>query len=78
MVNTAPSLDNGYKVLSGYISQAMRKDFATEQWASGICPEDGHIVIKVYNGGRKYKIYRLSARDENMTIQAIYGPYNAE
>ena len=78
MVNTAPSLDNGYKVLSGYISQAMRKDFAAEQWASGICPEDGHIVIKVYNGGRKYKIYRLSARDENMTIQAIYGPYNAE
>ena len=77
MVNEQPSHD-GYKVLSGYISQAMRNDFASKEWASGICPEDGHIVIKVYKGGRKYKIYRLSARDENMTIQAIYGPFSAE
>ena len=77
MVSEQPAHD-GYKVLSGYISQAMRKDFENEQWASGICPEDGHIVIKAYKGGRKYKIYRLSARDENMTIQAIYGPYDAK
>ena len=78
MVNSYPSLETGYKVLSGYISQPMRKEFAAEEWAKGICPEDGHIVIKAYDGGRKYKIYRLSARDEQMIITAIYGPYNAE
>ncbi|MBQ4539551.1 MAG: MBL fold metallo-hydrolase [Alistipes sp.] len=65
------------RIFSGYITEAMRNDFATEEWASGINPENGHIVIKVYDEGRKYKIYSLSARDELMTIQAIYGPYDA-
>lgn len=78
MVTTEPSIDTGYKVLSGYISQPMRAEFAAEEWAKGICPEDGHIVIKAYDGGSKYKIYRLSARDEKMIITAIYGPYDAE
>lgn len=78
MVNAEPQLETGYKVLSGYILPKTREEFAAEQWAKGICPEDGHIVIKAYDGGRKYKIYRLSARDEQMIITAIYGPYSAE
>ena len=78
MVNTEPKLETGYKVLSEYILPKTREEFAAEEWAKGICPEDGHIVIKAYDGGRKYKIYRLSARDEQMIITAIYGPYDAE
>ena len=78
MVTIGPELESGYKVLSGYISQPMREEFASETWAKGICPEDGHIVIKAYDGGSKYKIYRLSARDEKMIITAIYGPYDAK
>lgn len=77
MITTEPQVD-GYKVYSGYISQAMRQDFAAEAWADGICPEDGHIVIKAYDNGSKYKIYRLSARDEQMIITAIYGPFDTK
>lgn len=77
MITTEPAMED-YKIHSGYISQAMRQDFADEEWAESICPEDGHIVIKAYDKGRKYKIYRLSARDEQMIITAIYGPYDTK
>lgn len=66
------------KIHSGFITETMRNDFATQEWAESICPENGHIVIKAYDNGSKYKIYRLSAEDEQMRIQAIYGPYDAK
>jgi hypothetical protein len=43
-----------------------------------IDPYNGHIVVKVYDKGRKYKIYRLSADDEEMKIQTVYGPFNSK
>ena len=44
----------------------------------GVCPFDGHIIIKAYDNGRKFKIYRVSAEDEQMIVQAIYGPFDAQ
>lgn len=62
-----------------YIVEKARKEHAGKDWyENGVCPYDGHIVVKVYDKGRKYKIYRLSAEDEQMTIQAIYGPFDAQ
>lgn len=62
-----------------YIVEKARKEHAGKDWyENGVCPYDGHIVVKAYDKGRKYKIYRLSAEDEQMIVQAIYGPFDAE
>ena len=60
-----------------YIVDKARKQHANTEWIKGVCPHNGHIVVKVYDKGRKFKIYRLSADDEQMTIQAIYGPFDS-
>ena len=61
--------------LSQYIVASAREKFADQEWMKKTCPHNGHIVIKVYDDGRKYKIYRISAEDEKMTIQHVYGPF---
>ncbi len=64
---------------SQYIVEKARKEHADKEWyKTGVCPYDGHIVVKVYDKGRKYNIYRLSAEDEQMIVQAIYGPFDAQ
>ena len=64
--------------LTQYIVESAREKHANEEWLQRVGPHNGHIVVKVYNKGRKYKIYRLSADDEQMTIQAIYGPFDSK
>lgn len=64
-------------VFSTYIPEALRKEYAAEKWMQSVCPENGHIVVKVYNKGRKYKIYVLSAVKENYSVKAVYGPYKS-
>ena len=60
-----------------YIVEKARKEHADKEWYKGVCPHNGHIVVKAYDKGRKFKIYLLSADDEQMTIQAIYGPFDS-
>ncbi len=36
----------------------------------------GHVVVKAYDGGTKFKVYYLAANDESMTVKAVYGPWN--
>ena len=61
-----------------YIVEKARKEHAGKEWYdNGVCPYDGHIIVKAYDKGNKYKIYRVSAEDEQMTVQAIYGPFDA-
>lgn len=64
--------------LTQYIVESAREKHANEEWLQRVGQHNGHIVVKVYNKGRKYKIYRLSADDEQMTIQAIYGPFDSK
>ena len=42
-----------------------------------VCPENGHVVVKVYDKGRKYKIYVLSIADEKRQVKSVYGPYES-
>ena len=61
-----------------YIVEKARKEHTGKDWYdNGVCPYDGHIIVKAYDKGNKYKIYRVSAEDEQMTVQAIYGPFDA-
>ncbi|MDO5553637.1 MAG: MBL fold metallo-hydrolase [Planctomycetia bacterium] len=39
--------------------------------------EGGHVVVKVFDSGKQYKVYYLSPKDENMTVRAVYGPYES-
>lgn len=48
-----------------------------EEWTKRVI-EQGHIVVKAYDKGRKYKIYILSAEDEKMIVKAIYGPFDSQ
>ena len=64
--------------LTQYIVESARKQYADEKWLQRVGPHNGHIVVKVYDKGRKYKIYRLSADDEQMKIQAVYGPFKSK
>ena len=77
---TGTTLRNAHPtlVLSQYIVAPARQKFAAEEWMQKTCPHDGHIVIKVYDKGRKYKIYRLSAENEDMIIQKVYGPFQSK
>lgn len=47
-----------------------------EEWTQKVI-EQGHIVVKAYDHGKKYKVYVLSAEDEQMIVKAIYGPYES-
>ena len=47
-----------------------------EDWTKKVI-EQGHIVVKAYDNGEKYKVYILSAEDEQMIVKAIYGPYDS-
>jgi hypothetical protein len=52
--------------------EVMRKAYADEPWMSSVCPEYGHIVVKAFDRGKKYRIYVLSARDERRIVKAVY------
>lgn len=39
--------------------------------------QQGHIVIRVYQGGDKYEIYILDDTTESFQINAIHGPYES-
>lgn len=38
----------------------------------------GHVVVRVHPGGRKYYIYVLGDDDLNRNVKKIYGPYNCK
>lgn len=38
----------------------------------------GHVVVRVHPGGKKYYIYVLGDDDLNRTVKKIYGPYNCK
>lgn len=64
--------------LTQCIVDEARQQHKQTEWMKQIDPYNGHIVVKVYDKGRKYKIYRLSADDEEMTIQHVYGPFDSK
>lgn len=48
-----------------------------QPWAKEIVKIGGHVVVKVFDGGAKFRIYYLTANDESMTVKAVYGPWSA-
>lgn len=50
----------------------MRQNLAPE------AHEGGHVVVKVFDEGRSFKVYYLSAQDESMTVKKVYGPFRSK
>ncbi|MBE6425929.1 MAG: hypothetical protein E7029_08100 [Planctomycetaceae bacterium] len=49
-------------------------------WMKNLAPEahdGGHVVVKVFDEGRQYKVYYLTAKDESMTVRQVYGPFRS-
>ncbi len=50
-------------------------------WMRNLAPEareGGHVVVKVFDGGRQFKVYYLTASDESMTVRKVYGPFKSK
>jgi hypothetical protein len=54
------------------IPNVVREEYKNEPWMGSVCPVQGHIVIKVTEDGRKYRIYILKAEDEGRRVKAVY------
>ena len=46
-------------------------------WRSRLVERGGHVVVKAYDGGAKYKVYYLTADDESMNVELVFGPFEA-
>lgn len=60
-----------------HLPDALHEKYGKEEWMKSVCQENGHVVVKVFDQGRQYKIYILSAENEENTVKAIYGPFVA-
>lgn len=77
MATYSPKL-NTPTIFSTRFPNHLRERYENEPWMNSVSQEDGHIVVKVFDGGKKYKIYVLSARDEKSIVQAVYGPFSSK
>ncbi len=48
-----------------------------KSWRNKLVERGGHVVVKAYDGGKKYKIYYLTARDESMNVELVFGPFES-
>lgn len=53
------------------LPEALYEKYEKDDWMKAVCRQDGHIVVKVYNEGRHYKIYVLSTEDERMIVKDV-------
>ncbi|MBP3692899.1 MAG: hypothetical protein J6J31_00485 [Thermoguttaceae bacterium] len=60
------------RALEKYRDRPWMKNLAKEAQDGG-----GHIVVKVFDEGRQYKVYYLTAKDESMTVRQVYGPFKS-
>ena len=86
-VDTQPGLESTARLMSqeNYVGRRklyptlvsrMRRDSIAEQpWKENVALDGGHVVLKVFDKGKQYKIYYLTAEDESMRVKAVYGPF---
>lgn len=74
MQSSAPTAD--FFITNFVTSPRSDKDIsgAVEARVKG---KNGHVVIRVSQGGEEYKIYTLSDSDGKMTVKSISGPYKS-
>ena len=48
-----------------------------KSWRRRLVEIGGHVVVKVFDGGAKYKVYYLTAKDESMNVELVFGPFDS-
>ncbi|MDR0731587.1 MAG: MBL fold metallo-hydrolase [Treponema sp.] len=51
---------------------AVREAYKHEPWLASVCKDFGHVVVKVFDEGRQFRVYVLSAADESGTVKAVF------
>lgn len=54
------------------------KEYADDPWRKYLVEDEGHVVIKAYDGGRKYKVYYLTCEDDSMNVKLVFGPFDSK
>lgn len=52
-------------------------EYADAPWYDNVAKDGGHVVLKVFDSGKQYKVYYLTAEDESMKVKAVYGPFES-
>ena len=63
--------------LNVFITNSCSSQEAYANYSKCVKGRDGHIVVRVSNGGAKYSVYTLTDSDRKMTIKSISGPYTS-
>lgn len=61
--------------VDAYILNSCQSMRAYKDYSKRTKGDDGHIVVRVENGGDKYSVYVLSDSDRTMTVKKIGGTY---
>ncbi|MDO4576118.1 MAG: MBL fold metallo-hydrolase [Planctomycetia bacterium] len=61
-----------------FVPKVQRELYQDKAWWSDVVTCGGHVVVKVLDGGKQYKVYYLSANDENHTVKAVFGPFQSK
>lgn len=60
-----------------WVSDKQKAKYPDKPWLKNLHPAYGHVVVRVYDGGKKYKVYHLTAADESGTVKAVFGPFDS-
>lgn len=61
-----------------WVSKKQMDLYKDKQWQKYLKPAYGHIVVRVYDSGKSYKIFQLTAEDESMTVKKVFGPFRSK
>ena len=76
-IMTSRDLYPGDRIVCPTMYQVYNPDaFKNMPWQKDLVKIGGHVVVKAYDGGTKFKVYYLAANDESMTVKAVYGPWD--
>lgn len=60
-----------------WVAPKRMEEYKEKPWQKYLKPAAGHVVVRVFDGGKRYKVYHLTAEDESMTVKAVFGPFEA-
>lgn len=63
------------KIFFTYFSEYFRNQYEKKPWINQIAAS-GHVIVKVFDNGAKYKIYVTDAKTRGMIVKSVYGPFS--
>ncbi len=49
-----------------------------QPWRGSLVERIGHVVVKAYDGGARYKVYYITAEDESSRVDLVFGPFDSK